>query len=76
MTTWVERGAAQLASWTVGDGPGLVALHAGVTDSRAWRDCQQTSVDAGRQVVTFDRDPATFVAAVEDVLAVRLAARS
>lgn len=73
----VERGAASLASWTDGVGRGLVALHAGVADSRAWQACVPAWVDDGWQVVTYDRRgfgnstwaPERF-SHVEDLLAV------
>lgn len=73
----VERGTSSLASWSQGSGPALVALHAGVADSRVWRDCVPHWVETGWRVVTFDRrgfgsstwEPETF-SHVDDLLAV------
>lgn len=52
----VEVEGATLAAWAGGSGPAtLVALHAGVADSRVWYACAPRWIDAGWRVVAYDR---------------------
>lgn len=51
----IDVGTARLAVRTTGEGPPLVAMHAGVADSRSWDDVTPAWVAAGWQVVTIDR---------------------
>ena len=52
---FVETGRARLAVREWGTGPTLMALHAGVADSRVWEQCARTWVADGWRVVAPDR---------------------
>ncbi|MGI9015724.1 MAG: alpha/beta fold hydrolase [Euzebya sp.] len=73
----IDVGTARLAAWDDGAGPVLVALHAGVADSRVWRDSAAVWQAQGWRVVTYDRrgygesswQPESF-SHVEDLFAV------
>jgi pimeloyl-ACP methyl ester carboxylesterase len=73
---FVDSGAARLACTVRGDGPALLLLHAGVTDSRSW-DPLVAHLGAGVRTIAYDRrgfgettyDPAPH-RGVDDALAV------
>ncbi|MEX2373255.1 MAG: alpha/beta hydrolase [Dehalococcoidia bacterium] len=75
----VTSGGAQLAAEESGDGPLVVALHAGVADRRSWRS--MAAAMAGYRFVAYDRrgfgetayEPETF-SHMEDLTAVMSAA--
>lgn len=52
---WVRSASAELRVSECGEGPVLLALHAGVNDRRAWRWCAPIWSRAGYRVVTYDR---------------------
>lgn len=54
--TFVPNGASRLAvrQWEATGAP-ILALHAGVADSRVWECCAGTWADAGHRVVGYDR---------------------
>lgn len=54
--SYVSSGSARLAvrQWGAGEPP-ILALHAGVADSRVWEQCAAIWADAGHRVVAYDR---------------------
>ena len=55
-TSWVQSGSSRLAVRQWGGGaPPILALHAGVADSRIWEQCAIRWAGAGHRVVAYDR---------------------
>ncbi|UYO00798.1 MAG: alpha/beta hydrolase [Devosia sp.] len=51
----IEVGGASLACWELGEGLPVVFLHAGVCDSRMWRNQMQAVADSGWRAIAYDR---------------------
>lgn len=54
MPRWVASGSARLATFVGGEGATVIFLHAGVADSRMWKD-QFSAVAARNRVIAYDR---------------------
>src|SRR5690606_29436931 len=52
---YIASGRARLAATVMGSGPPVVFLHAGVADSRMWRDQLGAISGAGHQAIAYDR---------------------